>query len=477
MMRLRKAEAWMRPYVKLSSVFALAACVASFTACSGDGGSGAEPVDTGVETEADTSTGDLGVETSDDTGSPDTGSPDTADTTVVDSGSEVADDTGVDSGVDTADTFVADTTPEDTADTAVPEDTTPADTTPVDTATCTIGGACDDGNACTTGETYNSSCVCTGGTAVSCDDSNVCTTDTCNTTSGCVHTATGEGTSCGAGKKCTSGICADFCTPGNTCSDSNACTTGEKFDDTCACTGGTAVSCDDANECTTDSCSTTTGCAHVNVTDGTACGGSGSGKTCKAGVCTLVVPPTVTITGPADGYTKQFTVSDTCQWIPFTVSYTAPAGFKAMQWVFIPPTGGTGTNVQGSGCGLPFVYNYYMDATTYAGQTSGSFNEDVSIAGNYTGPAGSGRWYWCTAPASTSPATSVVSMTAPAYTAPPVPGTGTTATLSDWCFFKKGGGGTAPTAGSAGNYWTFKVELIDNNGTKVTATKQFAIYQ
>src|SRR5262245_42648090 len=49
------------------------------------------------------------------------------------------------------------------------------------------GTACEDGNACTTADVCEAGRC--GGTPVGCDDGNACTTDTCDTTSGCLHTA------------------------------------------------------------------------------------------------------------------------------------------------------------------------------------------------------------------------------------------------------------------------------------------------
>jgi hypothetical protein len=121
--------------------------------------------------------------------------------------------------------------------------------------------ACTDGNACTTSDTCaGGSCV--GGSAPNCDDSNPCTTDSCNNTTGCVHTANS-----------------------NACNDSNACTTS----DTCSggsCVGGAAPNCDDSNPCTNDSCVPATGCFYTNnsasCNDGNACTGT---DTCSAGSC------------------------------------------------------------------------------------------------------------------------------------------------------------------------------------------------
>jgi hypothetical protein len=125
------------------------------------------------------------------------------------------------------------------------------------------GTLCDDGSFCTVND------VCTGGVcggaAQNCDDGNACTLDSCDALhSVCVHAIL---PGCAA------------CTTAADCNDNNACT-----DD--ACTAGSCTysgtNCDDANPCTTDSCIPTTGCAHANVPDGTACG---TAMTCTAGVC------------------------------------------------------------------------------------------------------------------------------------------------------------------------------------------------
>ncbi len=120
---------------------------------------------------------------------------------------------------------------------------------------------CDDGNACTAGDTCNEG-KCVFGSGVSCDDGNLCTDDSCSTLTGCVHLANNA-----------------------PCSDSNACTTG----DVCnggGCLPGAAVVCNDGNPCTNDSCAPLTGCAFAPNSepcdDGNACT---AGDTCKEGKC------------------------------------------------------------------------------------------------------------------------------------------------------------------------------------------------
>ena len=122
--------------------------------------------------------------------------------------------------------------------------------------------SCYDGNACTT----NDSCSggnCVGGPPLNCNDTNVCTNDSCNPTTGCVHT-------------------------NNTapCEDGNLCT----INDTCSngtCHGGPPPNCNDGNVCTNDTCNATTGCVHTNNTaardDGLYCT---VGDACQAGTCT-----------------------------------------------------------------------------------------------------------------------------------------------------------------------------------------------
>ena len=103
------------------------------------------------------------------------------------------------------------------------------------------GTTCTDANACTAIDSCQSN-VCVGGAAPNCDDGNACTTDSCNTSTGCVHT--NNTASCNA--------------------DSNACTT-----DACSagsCVVGAAVVCNDSNQCTSDSCNTATGaCVYTQL--------------------------------------------------------------------------------------------------------------------------------------------------------------------------------------------------------------------
>jgi hypothetical protein len=124
------------------------------------------------------------------------------------------------------------------------------------------GESCDDGNACTYDDEYDSQFACVG-ISYSCDDDNVCTTDSCNPSSGCVQVYNT-----------------------NSCDDYSACT----MNDVCSggsCMGGEPADCNDDNVCTTDTCDHTTGCAFIANTnscdDGLFCNGE---DVCSAGMCT-----------------------------------------------------------------------------------------------------------------------------------------------------------------------------------------------
>jgi hypothetical protein len=147
---------------------------------------------------------------------------------------------------------------------------------------------CDDGDACTDGD------VCAGGSCASggplaCDDANGCTDNGCNPASGCEYANNADpcddGDACTDGDVCAGGSCAsggplacddangctdNGCNPAsgceytnntNSCNDGDACTSN----DTCgggSCQAGGPTDCDDADECTADSCDQLLGCAH-----------------------------------------------------------------------------------------------------------------------------------------------------------------------------------------------------------------------
>ena len=133
--------------------------------------------------------------------------------------------------------------------------------------------ACDDGNACTRGDTCNADGRCTG-LAVSCDDGNGCTDDSCNPSSGCVH--------------------VDNSAP---CDDGSACTTG----DVCRngqCAGGPPPNCDDGNSCTADACDPRSGCVH-------------SPLAVMQPVCSIN-PATLNLNAQGNSFTINLSVVDAC---------------------------------------------------------------------------------------------------------------------------------------------------------------------
>lgn len=177
------------------------------------------------------------------------------------------------------------------------------------------GAACEDGNACTTGD-HCVGMACVPGGAKTCVDNNGCTLDNCDAVSGqCAFEAFDDGVPCSDGNKCTTtdvcktGKCKgkaldcndglactdDECDPGQgclhpgldgaPCNDGLACTVGE----TCkggACLSPPGKSCDDGNPCTIDGCGAGQDCTHTKSNaacdDGSACT---IGDTCATGAC------------------------------------------------------------------------------------------------------------------------------------------------------------------------------------------------
>ena len=84
---------------------------------------------------------------------------------------------------------------------------------------------CDDGNACTTGDACGGGGCLPGAGDLDCDDLKPCTTDTCAPQIGCEHEILPDGTECGPGKICESGLCK---------SDSQASCLGWKLDNPAA---------------------------------------------------------------------------------------------------------------------------------------------------------------------------------------------------------------------------------------------------
>lgn len=97
------------------------------------------------------------------------------------------------------------------------------------------GAACDDANACTTGDVCVSG-SCQGGLPVNCDDGQECTVDSCDASTGaCIYSPVADGTPCSDGSGCTVG---------------DACLSG-------GCQPGLPANCDDGFSCTSDACDST----------------------------------------------------------------------------------------------------------------------------------------------------------------------------------------------------------------------------
>jgi len=174
---------------------------------------------------------------------------------------------------------------------------------------CTPGSACNDNDACTTGEIFDNNCQCNGGILLdsdgdgicdnsdqcpgandgiigaACTDNDACTTnDVYNSSCNCAGTfadADGDGV-CDANDICANGddttdtdgdgtpdacdTCDDSLT-GTSCSDGDPCTTGETYDATCNCIGGTFADADNDGVCdSNDQCP-----GNDDATIGTAC--------------------------------------------------------------------------------------------------------------------------------------------------------------------------------------------------------------
>jgi RHS repeat-associated protein len=140
------------------------------------------------------------------------------------------------------------------------------------------GTPCDDGNACTQTDTYQSG-VCVGGNPITCTASDQChVAGRCNTSTGvCSNPAATDGTSCN---------------DGNACTQTDTCQSG-------TCTGANPVTCTASDQChVAGTCNTSTGvCSNPAATDGTSCNDGNActqTDTCQSGTCTGSNPVTCT---------------------------------------------------------------------------------------------------------------------------------------------------------------------------------------
>jgi hypothetical protein len=150
------------------------------------------------------------------------------------------------------------------------------------------GSSCDDATVCNGAETCSAG-VCIPGTPLVCDDGNPCTDDACDSATGCFAinddaNPCDDLNECTGPDSCTAGVCGGPLTAvAMGCSDGDMCNGFEMCNPaTGLCESGAPVTCDDSNECTTDTCDALTGtCQFTAVTDGIAC----TGGTCLGGFC------------------------------------------------------------------------------------------------------------------------------------------------------------------------------------------------
>ncbi|TAK18990.1 MAG: hypothetical protein EPO40_35555 [Myxococcaceae bacterium] len=135
-------------------------------------------------------------------------------------------------------------------------------------------------------------------TGTACSDGNPCNgAETCNAAGAC---AAGTALSCDDGNVCTTDSCspASGCvnTPvsaGTSCADADACNGAETCNAAGACTPGAPLVCTDANPCTVNTCNPASGCAVTFLDDGAVCGSTNvcSGRqTCGSGLCVTAAP-------------------------------------------------------------------------------------------------------------------------------------------------------------------------------------------
>lgn len=132
---------------------------------------------------------------------------------------------------------------------------------------CDVPGVCADNDACTDDECSPIlGCV---NSATACNDFNDCTTDSCHSIAGCQFTPNNlpcdDGDACTIDTVCSAGTCGGG--TALTCNDSNPCT-----DDSCDSLSGcqfafNALACDDGNDCTLDDACLEGACTGTQLLD------------------------------------------------------------------------------------------------------------------------------------------------------------------------------------------------------------------
>ena len=280
-------------------------------------------------------------------------------------------------------------------------------------------GTCDDGDACTTGDTCIGT-VCQGGPPPTCDDNDACTSNTCNPSTGLCENPP---ITCNDGNACTDDTCAPSTgcvyTPNdaNPCSDGFLCTTADHCSaGSCV---GTAVDCNDGEVCSTDSCDPATGlCVHTPNTnscdDGNPCT---TADTCAPryaenfdGVTAPALPAgwTSTTTGSGSAWITQSTSSDSAPNSVFAVDGAGPVAADEV-------LNGTPITIASAAAKLTFRNRWSFESATSCFDAgvleikigAGAFTDIVAAGGSfasggYTGTVSSsfsnplaGRSAWC----------------------------------------------------------------------------------
>ncbi len=178
-----------------------------------------------------------------------------------------------------------------------------------------VGTSCSDGDSCTDSDRCNNgSCAGTPrdcGPGLACHTTPACSGGACKSSPLPDNTSCSDGSDCTSGDKCSGGTCSGTskvcalgtCMTDNTCSeatgncapvlapagtpcdDGTKCTSGDVCQGS-TCKPGAALSCDDQNPCTDDSCDPIGGCANVAnsapCNDGNGCTGE---DVCDGKVC------------------------------------------------------------------------------------------------------------------------------------------------------------------------------------------------
>jgi cysteine-rich repeat protein len=132
----------------------------------------------------------------------------------------------------------------------------------------------------------------------SCNDGVFCTDDICDVATAQCSSVLNQAKPCASDgnpctyDNCTGGACYNNRPNGTSCSDGNNCTTGEQCSGG-VCSGGSPVTCNDGNVCTSNTCTPAVGCQYPSVPNGTPCSDGNvcnGAETCQGGVCTAGTP-------------------------------------------------------------------------------------------------------------------------------------------------------------------------------------------